>query len=431
MSEATEVIVIGAGIAGLAAANKLRSLDYDVLVLEARDRIGGRIWTDHSWNLPIELGAAWIHGTEGNPVMDLAHQFGLKTQITDYENHWLYNAQGKLVKDSVQEAIEERLEDVLEEVEYLREIMADEKVKDIPLQQAIDEVLTGWRLSTQQRLELNYAIAAEIEHDYAADSTQLSCYHWDEGDAFDGDDCLFPKGYDQLVKTLADPLDIRLEQVVQQVSYDKKGVCITSDRGTFTADYAILTLPLGVLKANVVEFSPPLPALKQAVIRRLGMGLLNKVVLRFPEVFWDQEAEVIGYIAPTKGEWPEFFNLQPVTGEPILVGFTAGTYAQELEGWSDEEIVASAMNVLHTLYGKAIPEPQAWQIVRWRSDPYSRGAYSFIPPGATDEDYDVLAKPVGNRLFFAGEATSRRYAATVHGALLSGWREADRINNID
>jgi monoamine oxidase len=226
-------------------------------------------------------------------------------------------------------------------------------------------------------------------------------------------------------------LDIRLEHPVQTVDYEKACVRVQCDQAAFEAEYAIVTVPLGVLKAGAIEFLPALSTDKQAAIQRLGMGVLNKVVLRFPKVFWEKQAAVIGYIPKKKGEWVEFFNFYPVTGQPILVGFNAGSYAQTLEGWTDEKIVAAGMQTLRTLYGAKIPDPLQYSITRWKSDPFAQGAYSFLATHSSDEDYDILAKSVSDRLFFAGEATSRQYAATVHGALLSGWREADRIHNLD
>jgi len=429
MSQA-EVIVVGAGIAGLAAASQLQAEGWEVIVLEARDRVGGRIHTDRSWDIPIELGANWIHGTEDNPLMDLVRQFGLKTHITDYDNHWLYSTQGKLVKDAAQAELEDQLDDVLEELEQLREDMDDGDEDDISLEDALDVVLSHWKLAPSQRQMLDYAIAAEIEHEYAADSRELSCYYWDEGETFDGDDCCLPHGYDQLVDKLASGLDVRFQHVVQQVKYDESGVQVVCDRATFQADHAVITLPLGVLKSGSVTFSPALPNAKQKAIKQLGMGTLNKLVLRFPKVFWDQEAEVLGYVAAAKGEWVEFFNLHRITKQPILVGFNAGRYSRKLEPLSDGEAIAVAMQVLRTMYGKAVPDPVETLVTRWTADPFAQGAYSFIAKHASPKDYDTLAAPVGDRLFFAGEATSRQYAATVHGALLSGWREADRINKL-
>ena len=431
MSKTSSVIVVGAGIAGLAAASRLQSFGYTVTVLEGRDRVGGRIHTDRGWGVPVELGAAWVHGMDGNPVMDLALHGDLETVITDYENLWLYDTKGVVLEDDDQVELEEQFWEALDEVEELVEQMDEADEADISLQTALDIVLSKWELSAQDRRELDYAIASLIEHEYAADSADLSAYYWDEGEEFDGEDCLFPQGYDQLVTAIAKDLDIRLGQTVQTVEYEQTGVRVQCDDATFEADYAIVTVPLGVLKAGSITFSPELPDGKQQAIQRLGMGVLNKVVLRFSKVFWEKSAEVIGYIPKKKGEWVEFFNLHPITGKPILVGFNAGSYAKSLEDWADEKIVAAAMQTLRTIYGAKVPDPTDYAITRWGSDPFAQGAYSFLATHATDEDYDALAEPMGDRLFFAGEATSRQYAATVHGALLSGWREADRIHNLD
>ncbi|MBF2028476.1 MAG: FAD-dependent oxidoreductase [Oscillatoriales cyanobacterium C42_A2020_001] len=430
MSQSTDVVVIGAGVAGLAAASKLQAAGWQVVVLEARDRIGGRVFTNRTWEIPVELGATWLHGTEDNPLMELVQQCNLKMQVTNYDNHWLYDTKGKLVPDNIQEELEDCLDDVLEELDTLREHMEDGDEDDISLQDALEIVLSHWKLSPSQRRELDYAIAAEIEHEYAADCRELSCYYWDEGEQFEGDDSLFPQGYDQLVEHLATGLDIRLQQIVQQIAYSDAGVEVQCDRATLQAAHAVITLPLGVLKSNAVAFSPALPTRKQTAIQRLGMGTLNKLVLHFPSVFWEDEAEVLGCIPKTRGEWVEFYNLHRVTGQPILVGFNAGSYGRNIETWTDSETVAAAMQVLRRVYGAAVPDPLKTLVTRWTADPFAQGAYSFIAKGASPKDIEALAKPVGDRLFFAGEATSRKYAATVHGALLSGWREADRINNL-
>jgi monoamine oxidase len=164
-------------------------------------------------------------------------------------------------------------------------------------------------------------------------------------------------------------------------------------------------------------------------INNLGMGLLNKVYLRFPQVFWDEQSDLLDYIAQNRGEWAEWLNIYKYTGKPILLGFNAATYARQIEPLSDEMMVAAAMKTLRTIHGPSIPEPEAWLITRWASDPLAGGSYSYLPPGASPDDYDDLAEPVADRLFFAGEATSREYAATVHGAYLSGLAAAERIVN--
>jgi monoamine oxidase len=187
------------------------------------------------------------------------------------------------------------------------------------------------------------------------------------------------------------------------------------------------TAPLGVLKASTVDFDPSLPERKQAAIRNLGMGLLDKLYLRFDRVFWPVAPDLLGYVSERKGEWIETFNLYKYLDAPILLCFNAATYGRALETFPDSEIVARAMRVLRTMFGADIPDPVAYSLTRWASDPFAGGSYSYLPPGATTADREALAEPVGERLFFAGEAASNYHPATVHGAFVSGLRAAEKL----
>jgi len=194
-----------------------------------------------------------------------------------------------------------------------------------------------------------------------------------------------------------------------------------------SAAHGVKPLRLGVLKAGTVAFTPPLPAAKQKAIQRLGMGVLNKLYLRFPRRFWDADAELINYIPAQHGRWAESLNMAYYTDAPVLLCFNAGIYGTATEALSDAEVVAAAMTSLRTIYGADIPAPTAHLRTRWAADPYARGSYSFAAVGSSPADRDALAAPVGGRLFFAGEATYRDYPSTVHGAYLSGRRAAANI----
>jgi monoamine oxidase len=423
-----EVLVIGAGMAGLAAATALQKAGYTVIVLEARDRIGGRVWTDRTWpDTPLDMGASWIHGINGNPIAEIAEAEKIATLPTDYENVWLYNTEGRLLEDdehdNAAQAAEAFFEQALEE--------ADERYDaDVSIQQALDDLLATQPLSPDQQRMLNYFVNATIEHEFAADVADLSLYQWDEGEGSSGGDVLLPGGYDQIASVLAKGLDIRLEQPVQRISYGADGVEVETTAGTFTGERVIVTLPLGVLQKGVVNFDPPLPPAKQTAIDSLGMGLLNKLYLRFPRIFWPKEADLLGYISPAKGEWNETLNIAHYTGAPVLLCFNAATYGRAIEKLSDSEIVAGAMQTLRTLYGPDIPEPTGHLVTRWARDPYAFGSYSYLRPGTSGKTRDALAASVDDRLFFAGEATSRDYPSTVHGAYLSGLAAAEEIDNL-
>jgi monoamine oxidase len=419
-----DVLVIGAGMAGLTAARDLQQAGQRVMVLEARDRIGGRVWTNRSWpGIPLDLGASWIHGVRGNPMTDLARDAGVRTVPSDYDNSIVYNRFG----DELDDAEWELLEAYYEEMNGIIAQAQDTAVRDMPLYTPLATAMADAELDEEEQLLANYMINSEIEHEYAGAAQDLSLLHFNDEDDMPGHDVVFPQGYGQLIDWVARGLDVRLQQVVQAVVWGNDGVQVTTDRGVFTAVHAIITIPLGVLKQGSIQFMPALPEWKQSAINRLAMGVLNKTYLRFPHVFWDAEAELIGRVPQQNGEWAEFLNIAYYTDKPVLLGFNAAAYGRAIESRSDAEIVAEMMAVLRTLYGADIPEPEAWQITRWASDPFAYGSYSYVPVGATFDDYRTLARPVDGRLFFAGEATHSSYPSTVHGAYLSGERAAQEV----
>ncbi|WP_437285519.1 flavin monoamine oxidase family protein [Sorangium sp. So ce406] len=426
--KSARVIVVGAGIAGLAAARELHRAGHAVTVLEARDRIGGRVWTDRSRpDEPVDLGAAWIHGTDGNPITQLAADSDVETISTDSRSWWTWDTDGRILTAEEEGALWAAFDALLEQLDALREQRIASGKGDIPLATAVDEILQEQAMTDEERRRLRLAMNASIEQEFAADAEEISLYYWDWGPRFDGPNVLFPQGYDRVTATLGSQLDVRTGHVALQIRHDAAGVTVLTDQGDFEGDYAVVTLPLGVLKAAAVRFEPPLPAEKQGAIDRLGMGVLNKVVLRFPHAFWsDAGVLYLGYIAQNAGEWSTNMSFHEVDGRPTLVCFNTASHARDLEQMSDEAIIAAGMGVLRTMFGANIPDPESWLVTRWFRDPYARGSYSYMPPGATPDDHDELARPAG-RLHFAGEATHKGHASTVHGAYLSGVRAAQEI----
>ena len=417
------VLILGAGIAGLAAARGIATLGSRVTLLEGRDRIGGRIWTEADFAAPVDLGAAWIHGTAKNPITRLADRFGASTRSTDYENVVVHDADGRRLPASELASIESEFEVLVEAVSDIGE----EARHDLSIRTGLSQVLAGELLHPSEQRALDY-LTSSLVVTAGADLEELSLWYSDADEAFAGPDVLFPGGYGQIVDGLARGLDIRLGHQVQYVHYDQQGVRVITNQGEFTADSAVVTLPLGVLKQNRVVFAPQLPARKRRAIARLGMGVLNKVALQFPHAFWSPQHDFLGYMSASKGEFPVFLNLAQATGHPILVALTGGSFARRLEAQSDAQVVQHTLRILRQIYHQRLPDPVRAAVTRWGSDPFAGGSYSHLPVGATPDDYDVMAEPAGQgRLLFAGEATSRRYPGTVHGAFLSGVREARRF----
>jgi monoamine oxidase len=421
----TEVLIIGAGMAGLGAARLLSDAGYRVVVLEARDRIGGRVWTDRSLGLPLDMGASWIEGIEGNPLTEIAEANGIQTQATDYDSLTIYDSDGEEIDDETYEL----LEAFDEGIEATADAITEETDADLPLSAAVEQFAEEEGLDAEERRILQYVSNSNILFNYAADAEDLSMQYYDVEQEFGGEDVLFPGGYVQIAEVLARGLDIRLQHIVQRIEYSEDGVVIETDQGRFEADYAVVTLPLGVLQRGAVAFDPPLPARKQAAINRLGMGLMNKLFLRFEEVFWDNSDQTFDYIS-TDGRWESWYDFSKVVNEPVLLGFNAGRVGLEVEALSDEAIVADAMRVLRTIYPGA-PDPIGYVMSRWASDPFAYGSYSYARLGSTPDDYTALAESVDETLFFAGEATEPDYSAGVDGALLSGRRAAAELLAVD
>jgi monoamine oxidase len=418
-----KVIVVGAGIAGIAAARRLQTAGFEVMVLEARDRIGGRIWTDTSLGFPLDLGASWIHGVTNNPIFKIARDNTIETSITDYDNSAVFEKNIGWLDDETVTAMEDLLGEVVEGTDTLRE----ELESDLSLREGLNRVIQTLDLSPKELMRLEAALNTNLEHEYATSLSQLSLFYFDNAEAFDGNDVLFPGGYNQISTFLSTGLDIRLGHIVHEIRYDISGVHVVTNQGTFEADYTVVTLPLGVLKVGSVKFAPALPREKLNAIAALEMGVLNKTYLHFPTTFWQEDIELFNYISNETGQWAEWLNLHYYTNKAVLLGFNAADFGREIESYGDAEIIEHAMTALRTMHGTNIPNPRNYLVSRWASDPFALGSYSFLPVGSSPDMLDALASSVDDKLFFAGEATSRDYQATVHGAYLSGLRAAEEI----
>ena len=418
------VAVVGAGISGLSAAVALRNAGAEVVIVEARKRIGGRIYTSHAWrDMPMDLGASWIHGIDGNPVTELAVQARANVVTTSYENTMLH-----IDPSLAALGVVGRGTDYAEGVLQRAMAWAEQQTQDVSIQKALDAVAPTGPLSLPHRAQLDFHVSATYEQEYSGSAKAMSAWTIDDNEQFDGPDALFPGGYGQIVDFLSNDLDIRLNRVVKYVRTDALGVSLSFvDGTTMTADHVLMTVPLGVLKAETIRFDPPLSQAKQNAISRLGMGLLNKHWLRFDSVFWPKSFDWHEYLSDQKGKWSEWVSLAKVENTPVLMVFSAADHAVAVESMDDTAILADIMGVARKMFGSATPNPVAWQNTRWRSDPFARGSYSFNAIGSSNSDRKALGQAEADRLHFAGEAVSHQYPGTVHGALISGREAARRI----
>ncbi len=428
-----DVIVVGAGISGIAAAQELQAAGLDVLVLEARNHIGGRTHTSFFPNHPsigVDLGAAWIQETNNNPLIPLAEKYGARNQVCDYDSADYFDCSPPFQAPPLHPMDSAPLDDLEDQI-YKQIKEARKNNKEMSLAEGLEPWIATF--SQKQQAEIWYILASDIEQEYGADCSKLSLLHYDDDDTFGGGNNLMIDGYQPLINGLAASLlqddRIQLEHFVTQITHSDSGVQVTANGTTYSADYVICTVPLGVIQHDTIQFTPPLTEEKREAVNRLKMGLLDKAVLLFPSVFWDSSKNLIDRIPPAEGEWVENIDYFPFSGRPMLVAFNADSAASKyIETQSDDEVIQSVMDSLRAIYGDGIPNPVDWVITRWGEDPFSYGSYSYLPTFATIDDFDTMAKSQG-RLYFAGEATSR-YFATAHGAYLSGLKAAkDILNN--
>ena len=409
--------MIGAGFAGLAAAHALHSAGQSVVVIEARPRIGGRIHTSRTWpDLPMDLGASWIHGTRRNPLTDLARAANAQTVATDYDAALILGADGR--PSTADFAAADRiLQRALRQAERLEQ--------DVSVAHALAASPDYQNASADLQRAVAALVNSSLEHEYSGSASELSAWHGQDAKAYGGPDLLFPQGFDQLTQYLARELIVRLSERVTRIA---PGAVTLASGEVLAARAVICTLPLGVLQSGEVIFAEPLSSERQAAIERLKMGVLNKCWLQFEKVTWPDDVDWIGWLGPQPGYWAEWVSLAHRLHQPILVGFNAAEAAIALEQYSDADTAAAAHDALRAMFGSRFPAPKQAQITRWAQDPLAGGSYSFNAVGTKAQTRQSLAgSDWGGALWFAGEATSAYHFGTAHGAFESGQAAAAAV----
>jgi monoamine oxidase len=422
-----DVIVIGAGVAGLAAAGELARAGRQVLLLEARDRVGGRIFSESppAWPGPVELGAEFVHGS--NPAFQSVLRYLGKKPRPLESSLWSYE-HGRLAP----------VTDFWGQIEAL---MA--KIPRRDLGWSFDTFLRrcGADLSAaDQRRARRYVASFN-----AGPTSRIGAHalRADRGGA-DNVDRKLPGRYDAVPAALRrrwppHRVELQLRRIVTDICWRRGAVAVRSrsPRGqkatVHTADAVIVTLPLGVLQAKAVRFRPALRR-KQALIARLGWGDAARIILRFRADFWrDQRVPAalraragrsFGFLNIPEAEVRVWWALHPP--EPVLVGWSGGPDAQALLRKTPAQLRQAACRSLARAFGMTEKELRSrvvdWRFHNWRTDPFARGAYSY-PTAGLEAGPARLAEPVAGTVYFAGEATSA-VLGTVHGALESGVQAA-------
>ncbi|WP_460772291.1 flavin monoamine oxidase family protein [Microbacterium sp. GXF7504] len=428
--ETWDTIVVGAGISGVTAANLLSGRGRKVVVLEARDRVGGRTFTDHHTGVsrPIDVGASWIHGIDGNPLMPLVEAFDVATtEFTvgsfqpDGRPIATYGPDGHRLDEAEAAQWVADIETINAAVAELVAPLPPGTSFEVVAEQAL--AATGWDAERQERVR--EFLRHRIEEQCGGWIGDLDAHGLD-GDAIDGDEVVFPNGYDVFARTLAEGLDIRLGHIVREVVWAQEGVVVRTDDAEFRAAQAIVTVPLGVLKTDAIRFEPALPDEVAGPIERLGFGRFEKLFLEFAEPFWDADVYAVRQQGERGLRWHSWYDVTRNAGVPMLLTFAAGRWAELAREEGKAATVASALDALRAIYGDAVPEPVGVHLTEWGVDPFAMGSYSYVARGGSYEDHDRLAGPVGGVLHFAGEAATDE-PATVHTALLSGARAAERV----
>lgn len=409
------VIVVGAGISGLSAAKKLQEEGFTVIVLEAQEKVGGRLRTNKSLGIAFDEGASWVHGVTGNPVTNLAQQAGMNLFETIDESRKSYDIGGVLRSANSYDNAEDELYTILNSL-----------MKKGNANQSFQTVFNNLYPTKANDRLWKFLLSTYVTFD-CGDLDKLSSLLYNEGEEFGGVEKIVTNGYDTIAKYLANGLNIQLNQRVSKIDYTNIKTKVTHNGTISEADYVLVTVPLGVLKANSIQFTPALPAVKQNAIQKVGMNCVNKFLLTWTTAFWD-DVQYISYTPEIRDKFNYFVNVKkfhPTVN--ALMTFAYADYARATESMSDAQIIDEIMLHLKDIYGNSIPAPTNMLRTKWQTNENTFGAYSYTTVETTMQFFDDLAKEVNAKLFFAGEHTEADYFSTVHGAYLSGTREADKI----
>lgn len=406
-----DVVIVGAGTSGLSAAKKLKKNGFSVVVLEAKAFVGGRCITDKStFRTPFDIGGSWLHSAVINPLARLAEENGISLHKKSWDWTWVYSNGTLLTPQQVKEY-----------GKYHTSMwLAANQAGAETLDQSVEKTLPQ---SPWKKLVKNL-IAPMLSADPDVTSS-ADVYQYADAEG----DWLLDGGLGTFIRNLHSDVNVVVNCPVSKVNYSGKGVKIETPIGSINAKYVILTVSTSVLAAEHIKFTPQLPKWKLEAINLLPTGVLNKIGLEF-DPGWQEahQGESVNYLVGESDFCTINFGFYDTN---LAVGFVAGRFAEQLE----KEGVGAATNFciegMKAVFGNNVTKYiQKTTETAWKGNLHTLGSYSYALPGAKDARLKLSAT-LGNRLFFAGEATMLNAQATVHGAYLSGIRAAEEITAIN
>ena len=408
MSSTVDVVIVGAGIAGLAAAKTARAAGLGVALIEAKDRIGGRAYTDTgTLGVPFDHGCYWMHSASQNPFVGIADRLGFVYRKNSFRNRRLYlgNRWATPAEKRQWTAYDARNERAIE--------AAGRSGRDVAIADVIEH---GGRWEP--------LFASWVAAFSGADPDEISALDWFN---YKNTDENWPvrDGFGALVAAWGADVPVTLDCPATRIDWSGRTVRVTTPRGAIAARAAIVTVSTGVLAADAIRFIPALPDWKRAAIAGVPMGRADKVGLAFDrDVFGMPATSGASFVAKR----PESFGFQiRPFGREIAVSHLGGRFAGALEKAGERAMIAYARERLAKMFGSAIKKRiTAAQAVRWEADPFIRGGYAAALPGAAHQRAR-LAETLKPSLFFAGEATHAEFFSTAHGAYMSGVDAANAV----
>lgn len=414
---AADVIVIGAGMAGVTTARDCSRRGLDVVVVEAQDRVGGRVCTSYDFcDHPVEQGAEFVHTAAADTWPEI-RAAGLETIECNPADGYFMSIAGARSPELWSDPSLSRLGDLLSEVEEWRgpditaaELMARKDLEGVARVLA-DQMLTLHPLGDADQLGLH-----GLRDDRVVDLER-------------GRDWRVAAGYEALPRRIADGLDVRLGWEVAEIRWAIDRVTVVATTGEeVRARSAVCTLPVGVLKAGTVRFEPELPARKWRALNGLEMGAVLKILYRFEVPFWPDDLTMLGCDGPVRLYWTPLYGRTDAPA--VLTAYVSGWRARALSAMTERDAAAVGLADLDRIFPDERPSAQVqeWSRVDWCTNPYARGGYSFVRVGGAGSRAALAATDTG-ALFWAGDATSTTtIAAVVHAAYASGARAAAEVS---